>query len=292
MNMEKKQIKVSVRNLVEFLLRTGDIDSSFFRVNRAVEGTRIHKKIQKAQKEDYTPEVVLKYSVEYDEFILMVEGRADGIIEADAGVTIDEIKSTMSPLDIIDENYSEIHWAQAKCYAYIYAAQNNIETLNVRLTYCHLDTEEIKYLIESYSIEQLREFFEGLIQSYYNWAKLAYNWQIERDKSIKESNFPFDKYRKGQRELAVAVYKTITSEKNIFVKAPTGTGKTISTLFPSIKAMGEGHTSKIFYLTAKTITRSVAEEAFLIMRATGLKFRVVTLKAKEKIGETVAETTT
>lgn len=283
MNMEKKQIKVSVRNLVEFLLRTGDIDSSFFRVNRAVEGTRIHKKIQKAQKEDYTPEVVLKYSVEYDEFILMVEGRADGIIEADAGVTIDEIKSTMSPLDIIDENYSEIHWAQAKCYAYIYAAQNNIETLNVRLTYCHLDTEEIKYLIKSYSIEQLREFFEGLIQSYYNWAKLAYNWQIERDKSIKESNFPFDKYRKGQRELAVAVYKTITSEKNIFVKAPTGTGKTISTLFPSIKAMGEGHTSKIFYLTAKTITRSVAEEAFLIMRATGLKFRVVTLTAKEKI---------
>lgn len=283
MNTEKREIKVSVRNLVEFLLRAGDIDSSFFRVNRAVEGTRIHKKIQKAQKEDYRSEVTLKHSIEYQEFILVIEGRADGIIEGSDGVTIDEIKSTMSPLDIIDENYSEAHWAQAKCYAYIYALQNKIENLNVRLTYCHLETEEIKYLNKSFSIEQLKDFFEQLIQSYYSWAKLIYYWQLERDKSIKELKFPFEKYRKGQRELAVAVYKTITSNKNIFVKAPTGTGKTISTIFPSIKALGEGHTSKIFYLTAKTITRSVAEEAFSIMRSKGLKFKAVTLTAKEKI---------
>ena len=283
MNTEKKEIKVSVRNLVEFLLRTGDIDSSFFRVNRAVEGTRIHKKIQKAQNECYRPEVTLKHSIEYREFVLVVEGRADGIIESSDGITIDEIKSTMSPLDIIDENYNEVHWAQAKCYGYIYAIQNNIEKINIRLTYCHLDTEEIKYLSKSFSIEQLREFFDQLVQNYYSWAKLVYDWQQERDTSIKQLKFPFDKYRKGQRELAVAVYKTITSDKNIFVQAPTGIGKTISTLFPSIKAMGEGHTSKIFYLTAKTITRSVAEEAFSIMREKGLKFRAVTLTAKEKI---------
>lgn len=283
MNIDKKEIKVSVRNLVEFLLRTGDLDSSFFRVNRAAEGTRIHKKIQKAQKEDYRPEVTLKCNIEYDEFVLAIEGRADGIIESNDGITIDEIKSTMSPVEMIDENYSEVHWAQAKCYAYIYASLNNIESINVRLTYCHLDTEEIKYLLKSYSIAQLQEFFDSLVQNYYNWAKLAYNWQTNRDKSIRELKFPFDEYRKGQRELAVAVYKTITSAKNIFVKAPTGTGKTVSTLFPSIKAMGEGHSSKIFYLTAKTITRSVAEEAFSIMRTKGLKFRAVTLTAKEKI---------
>ncbi len=283
MNIDKKEIKVSVRNLVEFLLRTGDIDSSFFRVNRAAEGTRIHKKIQKAQKEDYRSEVTLKYNIEYDEFVLAIEGRADGIIESNDGITIDEIKSTMSPLEMIDENYSEVHWAQAKCYAYIYASLNNIENINVRLTYCHLDTEEIKYLLKAYSIAQLKEFFDSLIQNYYNWAKLAYYWQTNRDKSIRELKFPFDEYRKGQRELAVAVYKTITSAKNIFVKAPTGIGKTVSTLYPSIKAMGEGHSSKIFYLTAKTITRSVAEEAFSIMRKKGLKFRAITLTAKEKI---------
>ncbi len=283
MNMDKKEIKVSVRNLVEFLLRSGDIDSSFFRVNRAVEGTRIHKKIQKAQKEDYRPEVTLKYNVEYEEFILSVEGRADGIIEGNSDVMVDEIKSTLTPLEAIDENYSEVHWAQAKCYAYIYASLNSIEQINVRLTYCHLDTEEIKYLIKPFNISQLKEFFEELIHSYYNWAKLLYHWQSDRDMSIKNMRFPFEVYRKGQRELAVAVYKTITSGKNIFVKAPTGTGKTISTLFPAIKAIGEGNTSKIFYLTAKTITRSVAEEAFSIMRAKGLKFKAVTLTAKEKI---------
>lgn len=283
MNMDKKEIKISVRNLVEFLLRSGDIDSSFFRANRAVEGTRIHKKIQKAQKEDYKPEITLKFSVELEEFILSVEGRADGIIEGNGEVTVDEIKSTLTPLTVVDENYSEVHWAQAKCYAYIYAQQNNLKQINVRLTYCHLDTEEIKYLIKTFSISQLKEFFEELIDSYYSWAKLLYQWQCERDKSIKDMKFPFEAYRKGQRELAVAVYKTITSGKNIFVKAPTGTGKTVSTLFPAIKAIGEGSTSKIFYLTAKTITRSVAEEALSIMRAKGLKFKAVTLTAKEKI---------
>jgi len=283
MNKDKKEIKISVRNLVEFLMRSGDIDSSFFRVNRAVEGTRIHKKIQKAQKEDYRAEVTLKYNIEYDEFVLTIEGRADGIIEGIEGVTIDEIKSTMSPLELIDENYSKVHWAQAKCYAYIYATLNNVEKIDVRLTYCHLDTEEIKYLIRTFSIAQLTEFFDSLTKSYYNWARLVYDWQMKRDKSIKELKFPFDEYRKGQRELAVAVYKTIASNKSIFVKAPTGTGKTVSTLFPSIKAMGEGHTSKIFYLTAKTITRSVAEEAFSIMRKKDLKFKTVTLTAKEKI---------
>ena len=140
MNMDKKEIKISVRNLVEFLLRSGDIDSSFFRANRAVEGTRIHKKIQKAQKEDYKPEITLKFSVELEEFILSVEGRADGIIEGNGEVTVDEIKSTLTPLTVVDENYSEVHWAQAKCYAYIYAQQNNLKQINVRLTYCHLDT--------------------------------------------------------------------------------------------------------------------------------------------------------
>lgn len=283
MNMDKKEIKVAVRNLVEFLLRTGDIDSSFFRVNRAAEGTRIHKKIQKAQNGDYRPEVSLKYTVEYEEFLLTVEGRADGIIENINGITIDEIKSTMSPLETIDENYSELHWAQAKCYAYIYSVLNKLEQINVRLTYCHLDTEEIKYLDRTFKIGQLEEFFYSLLKSYYKWAKFVHDWQLIRDMTIKDMKFPFEEYRKGQRELAVAVYKTINSGKNIFVKAPTGTGKTVSTLFPAIKAMGEGHTSKVFYLTAKTITRSVAEEAFSIMRTKGLRFKAVTLTAKEKI---------
>ncbi|NLP13621.1 MAG: ATP-dependent DNA helicase [Clostridium sp.] len=279
----KKELKVSVRNLVEFVLRCGDIDSSFGGSSRAVEGTRLHKKIQKAQGEEYSAEVTLKTTVEFEGFSLVIEGRADGIIKEKGCFTVDEIKTTTMPIDSIDEDFNPVHWAQAKCYAYIHALKENLSEINIRLTYCHLDTEEIKYLIKTFDFVELKQFFYELIEKYYVWAKFDYDWQIKRNDSIKTLNFPFVQYRKGQRELAVAVYKTIAGGKKLYVKAPTGTGKTISTLFPSVKIMGEGHITKIFYLTAKTITRSVAEEALLIMRGKGLLVKNVTLTAKEKI---------
>lgn len=279
----KKELKIAVRNLVEFVLRTGDIDSSFGGSNRAAEGTRLHKKIQKAQGKEYSSEVFLKTTIEFDDFFLTVEGRADGVINEDGCFTIDEIKTTAVPLESIDEFYNPLHWAQAKCYAYIQAVNENLDNIKVRLTYCHLDTEEIKYLVEEFSFAQLKQFFDELVEKYHVWARLAFDWQIKRDSSIKDIVFPFEKYRKGQRKLAVAVYKTITEGKKLYVKAPTGIGKTISTLFPAVKAMGEGHTSKIFYLTAKTITGGVAKEAFAKMREKGLLLKTVTLTAKEKI---------
>ncbi|HOM02006.1 MAG TPA: ATP-dependent DNA helicase [Acetivibrio sp.] len=283
MSEYKKEVKISVRNLVEFVLRYGDIDSSFTGSSRAAEGTRIHKKIQKAQGKEYSAEVFLKSTVEFDDFFLTVEGRADGIINEDGCFTIDEIKSTTVPLELIDESYNSLHWAQAKCYAYIYAVNENLDRIKVRLTYCHLDTEEIKYLVSEFGIEELSRFFNELVEKYYVWARLSYDWEVKRNSSIKALEFPFEKYRKGQRKLAVAVYKTITEGKKLYVKAPTGIGKTISTLFPAVKAMGEGHASKIFYLTAKTVTGSVAKEAFAKMREKGLLCKTVTLTAKEKI---------
>lgn len=283
MNENKKELKISVRNLVEFVLRSGDIDSSFTGANRAVEGTRLHKKIQKAQGEEYSAEVTLKTTVEFDDFFLTVEGRADGIINENGYYTIDEIKTTTMSLELIDESFSPVHWAQAKCYAYIHALKEDLADIKVRLTYCHLDTEELKYLDRTFDRTELKQFFDELIEKYFVWAKLTHDWQVQRNSSIKGLEFPFKEYRKGQRELAVAAYKTVANEKKLFVKAPTGIGKTISTLFPSVKAVGEGHTSKIFYLTAKTITRSVAQEAFQRMREKGLLFKTVTLTAKEKI---------
>lgn len=280
---DRKELRVSVRNLVEFVLRCGDIDSSFGGSSRAVEGTRIHKKIQKAQSEEYSAEVTLKTTVEFEDFSLVIEGRADGIIKEKGCITVDEIKTTTMPLDSVDEDFNPVHWAQAKCYAYIHALNENLDGINIRLTYCHLDTEEIKYLIKSFDFLELKQFFNELVEKYYVWAKFEYDWQVKRNDSIKALNFPFARYRKGQRELAVAVYKTIAGGKKLYVKAPTGIGKTISTLFPSVKIMGEGHISKIFYLTAKTITRSVAQEALSIMREKGLLIKSVTLTAKEKI---------
>ncbi len=285
--MKQNEIKTSIRNLVEFILRSGDIDSRFVgsgrALERALEGTKLHQKIQKAGGENYTAEVQLKYIKECDDFLLILEGRADGIISEDSCIVIDEIKTTSVPLEYIDENFNYLHWAQAKCYAFIYGEQNGLKNIDIQLTYYNVDTDEIKRIRKDFNFNDLSEFFFELIDKYLMWAKLTREWCIVRNESIKKVKFPYKTYRKGQRELAVSVYKTICESKKIFVQAPTGIGKTISTLFPSIKAMGEGKTSKIFYLTAKTITRQVAEESIEEMRNCGLAFKSITLTAKDKI---------
>lgn len=283
--MIKEKLKVSVRGLVEFVLRSGDLNGEFVGNGnrRALEGARIHRKIQKSKNEKYTKEVSLKYEAEYDDFILAVEGRADGIIVDDGNVTIDEIKTISADIDEIDENHNPLHLAQAKCYAYIYSIQNDLDTINIQLTYYQIDNDEIKYLRYTYSIDELKAFFEDLLKKFYNWAIISYSWIKERNSSIKKMDFPYKNYRKGQRKLAVAVYRTIEREKKLFVQAPTGIGKTISTIFPSIKAMREGMTSKIFYLTAKTIAGTVADEMFKMLRNKGLRIKTLVITAKEKI---------
>ncbi len=281
--MASDVVRISVKNLVEYTLRAGDIDTRFVGTSRAVEGTRIHQKLQKAGGDKYMAEAQLKYEKNYKEFLFFIEGRADGIIIEDQQVVIDEIKTTAVPLERIDENFNPLHWAQAKCYGLIYGEQNHVEQLEIQLTYYNIDTNEIKRLRETFTLKELQTFFFGLLDTYLVWARHLKEWNELRDASIRKVNFPFTAYRKGQRELAVTVYKTISDNKKLFVQAPTGIGKTISTLFPAVKAMGENKTSKIFYLTAKTITRQVAEEAVNAMRDSGLDFKSITITAKDKI---------
>lgn len=283
--MVKEKIKISVRDLVEFILRCGDLNNEFLGSSnlRALEGTKIHKKIQSSKGENYKKEVTLRYEREFDEFIIAIEGRADGIIVDDDNVVIDEIKTTSANLDEIDEGYNPLHLAQAKCYAYIYSVQNGLNTIGVQLTYYQVDNDEIKYFRYTYSIDELKTFFDDLVKKYCNWASMSYNWIKERNSSIEKIDFPYKDFRKGQKKLMASVYKSIESGKKLFVQAPTGIGKTISTIFPSLKAMKKGLTPKIFYLTAKTIARTVAEETFNTLRGKGLKVKTLVLTAKEKI---------
>jgi len=288
---KNRDIKISVRNLVEFVLRAGDLDMRFMGSSRAVEGTKAHQKIQKENREkysvifgeEYLSEVSLKLDILYEGVSILVEGRADGILIKDNKVTIDEIKTVTKDVELIKEDYNSLHWAQAKCYAYIYATQNKLALINVQLTYYEIENEKTKKFVRAFSINKLQEFFDKIISSYFIWADITNKWNKTRDKTIKDMKFPFDSYRDGQRELAVSVYKTVVENKKMFVQAPTGIGKTISTLFPTVKAMGEGHTSKIFYLTAKTITRRVAEDAFDKMKENGLEFKTITITAKDKV---------
>ena len=225
----------------------------------------------------------MKLQIPCGEFDLRVEGRADGvIIKGDTSeVIIDEIKGILRDLSLIEQPVN-VHLAQAKCYAYIYAKQHSLREIGIQMTYCNLDTEEIRRFLSHYTYEALECWFEELISSYEKWARFQIKWEEKRNSSIRLVEFPFS-YREGQREVAAAVYRTILRKKKLFLQAPTGVGKTISTLFPSVKAIGEGLGEKIFYLTAKTITRTVAEQAFRILGEQGLQMKVITLTAKEKI---------
>ena len=277
-------IRISVRNLVEFILREGDIDN---RTGGGQDpenmqmGSRIHRKIQRQMGADYQAEVPLKTEIVCDGFILKIEGRADGLIHTKEQVMVDEIKGVLRELDRVQEP-AGIHLAQAKCYASMVAEQEEVDEIGVQMTYCQMETEEVKRFQYSYQSNELKVWFDEVIRQYKKWAKFQIEWRKARNASIKEIEFPFP-YRKGQRDLAVSVYRTILRQKKLFIQAPTGVGKTISTVFPAVKAVGEELGEKIFYLTAKTITRTVAEQAFETLREQNLKFKVITLTAKEKI---------
>ena len=159
----------------------------------------------------------------------------------------------------------------------------DIKNIDAQITYYHLETEEMKVYKRSFDIDGLEFFIKDLMNKYSLWIKMERDWRIERNASIDELKFPFEKYRPGQRELAANTYRTIIAEKKLFVNAPTGIGKTISTIFPAIKSMTHSNLDKIFYLTAKTITRTVAYDAVYKMQVNGLKFKTIAITAKDKI---------
>ena len=293
-NMDKShQVKISVRNLVEFIMRSGDINTSAIGVahkDAMARGSKLHRKLQKRMGSNYTAEYPLSIDmpVTYQdkEFIITVEGRADGILlveekEEMPGVYIDEIKGVYLDLDLLEEPF-DVHLAQAKCYAYMYGEKTGEKRVGVRMTYAHIETELTKYFEFTYEMVELKAWFAWLITEYAKWAHMQLKWQEERDTSIKEMEFPFP-YRAGQKKLVTGVYQTILREKRLYIEAPTGVGKTISTVFPAVKAMGEGLIEKVFYLTAKTITRTVAEETFGLLERNGARLKAITLTAKEKI---------
>lgn len=278
------QISVPVRRLVEFILRSGSIDQRFGSIDRMTEGSRLHKKLQKAGGSGYMSEVPLSYAVDCGAYTLLVEGRADGIISDSSGnVTIEEIKTTSLPVGSLEADFCGMHRAQAMCYGYMFAAQNPVRSICVRLTYYQRETGDIKRFERVHCIDELSLFFHSLVGRYRKWTDSLQQWISMRDASISRLAFPFSSYRKGQRELAVSVYKTVAGNRRLFCQAPTGIGKTISVLFPAVKAFSDGNTDKIFYLTPRTTARKSAEDTVTLMRGFGLRLRTVTLTAKDSI---------
>lgn len=281
--MDKPVVRISVRSLVEFILRSGDLDNRGGSSDREAmqKGSRLHRKIQGRMGSHYRAEVSLKYKTEYEDVGIQVEGRADGIFTEDGQCWIDEIKGVYADVSQLEKPV-EVHRAQAMCYAWIYAQEQKPEKIGVQMTYGNLDTEELKFFREEYTLEELGLWYQNLLDRYHKWIAYQLAWKKERNVSMSDLEFPFE-YREGQRKIVSGVYHTISTERQIFVQAPTGVGKTMSTIFPAVRAVGAGLGENIFYLTAKTITRTVAEEAFSILKEHGLKFKVITITAKEKL---------
>ena len=273
---------VQVRELVEFVLRRGDLDtqSQFVGPDRALAGIRGHQKIQRSRPAGYQTEIPVEQTVEADEFTLQIRGRIDGLLSTSQEVLLEEIKTVQGTWDHLAD---PLHWAQARCYGFIYARSQALDNLVIQLTYLELATGKVTELRQSFSFAELSDFFGATTAIYLDWLRERHQWCQGRDQSIRALAFPFPAYRPGQRDLAVAAYRVLANGGRLFLAAPTGIGKTISVLFPAVKALGEGKLERIFYLTARTVGRAIAEKALADLRQGGLKLRTVTLTAREKV---------
>lgn len=285
-----QKFQISVRELVEFVYRSGDLDMRFQGKSKMADGIKVHQKIQKSQGSDYTPEVSLQRQIVFEEedreIELVVSGRADGVLETPEGFVIDEIKGTSMFLEDIHEDSIPVHWAQAKIYGAIFCSDKALDQIEIQLTYANFETNEIKRLRKRLTAESLEDFFSETVTLYRKWLLFKSRWVEKRNESLAILDFPFKGYRAGQRQLAVSIYNTIKDGGILYAEAPTGIGKTMSSLFPGLKAMGQGLVDRIFYLSAKTITKVVAEEAVEKLRLSSehaLNLRTLTLTAKEKI---------
>lgn len=284
-HMINHKISISVREIVEFVLKSGDIKSVFLSSSRAVDGIKAHQKIQKRfakEYEQYEVEVPISHTIDVEDMTLEISGRVDGIIYDGKIPVIDEIKSVTQDLIYIEEDHSHLHWAQGKMYAYMHAKEHQLEEMTVQLTYVELGSHEIKQFQKMFNMMELEAFFMNTIRCYLVFAKKMAAYNTKKEESIEMLQFPFENYRSGQRKLMRSVYKVILEGEKLFARAPTGIGKTIGTLFPAIKSLTK-HPGKLFYLTAKTIGRDVAEKALELLEEKGLVLKRVTITAKDKI---------
>lgn len=280
-----KSLRLSVHQLVDFLLRSGDIDTRVFNRSSMNEGSRLHAVYQAKQGSDYISEYPLKKIFTVDEVEITLEGRADGIIKRKNGdYVIDEIKTTIAPLEEFKKDNYEWHIGQAKCYALMFAMEQKLKAIGVRLTYIRQGNEKEKEIVEEmFLFEDLNQYVHTLLEDYLSFYSIIFRKQEEKNNSIKELDFPFNNYRKGQRELAKYAYAVAKNGGKFFIEAPTGIGKTMSTLYPFIKASYLDDKAKIFYLTAKNSGKESAYQAINLLKDKGLKLNDIVITAKDKI---------
>lgn len=272
--MEKR--RVAVRTMVETILMSGSI-SPMASSQRMLDGIRAHQALQAAAAEGARNEVAVSGTVCSDNIELTVYGRIDRLYSDNR---IEEIKSTYLENGLLRGGDPQ-HWAQAKCYAFLYCQANGIDQIEVGLTYFHLPTGEITAFTGTHTRGELADFFLHLTDRYLHLLETEYAHERNLREEIRSMPFPYDTFREGQHELAAQVYYAIRERSALMAQAPTGTGKTMAVLFPALKALADGHAARLFYLTARTTQQEAAVQAVRLLKAPHL--RTVVISAKEKM---------
>ncbi len=285
--MELITVNVSVRDLVHFSIPCEGLRGSYVGVAKeGIEGHQImHCLLEQlsAPAGTYQKELPVTFPFSHKNYTLTVSGRLDGLVEIDGGYSLCEIKTTEKSLHLIEKDDYPAYWAQGRCYAYIVAREKGLEKINVLLVYFHRSTKEYRILEETSTLSELEKSFHSLVIPYINGLQKQHEWQVIRNQSIRLLSFPYSEFRKGQRRMSAAVYRAIRDGYKQFVQAPTGIGKTIGSLFPAIKAIGEGLLDKVFYLTARNTTQAIALQACEQMTEKGLRLKILHITAKEKV---------
>ncbi|ABO57874.1 ATP-dependent DNA helicase [Burkholderia vietnamiensis] len=272
---------VAVRAMCEFTARRGDLDLRFTPAPTALEGIAGHGAVTSARGARYETEIALAGTWG----TLTVRGRADGYDPL--ANRLEEIKTYRGSLDAMPANHRALHWAQAKVYAHLMCATRGLAEINVALVYFDIVSERETVLTETLSAEALAAFFAEQCACFVGWAEREAAHRAARDEALRALTFPHGQFRSGQRELAVSVYRAARDEGCLIAQAPTGIGKTLGTVFPMLKACGEGKLDHVFFLTAKTPGRALALDAARTLGAgtPALPLRVLELVARDKACE-------
>jgi DNA excision repair protein ERCC-2 len=275
-----KEFRVSAKEIAELLFGSGNITSDRVLQTRANEGIEIHQYWQSLYSERDFKEVFVKTTFSRDDILLEVTGRIDGILYGEQLITLEEIKSTHLDFEYLEIDTFPEHMVQAKLYAYIYMLEKDLKKIKVVLTYIQVENRENIQFEKTYTFKTLETFFTKTVSSYLEWVQKLATHEEERLKSIEGLSFPFPEYRINQRELMAHVYRSILDKDILYAIAPTGIGKTIATLFSSLKAI---HTpkQKIFYCSAKNDGKVIALDTISILEKSGLIAKTCEITAKD-----------
>lgn len=272
---------IAVKELAYFVCQSGNLTTEFFSNHDLEAGKKAHQHHQSKYNENSKKEVYVKTDITYQNTTYTLHGFIDGVLQIEDKIIIEEIKSTLLELDEITLDYHKEHLAQLKIYGYLYAINNNLEYVNLRLTYLSTVDYSIKSFDLTQNVNELEEFVLNIFEEYATWLALLDESMINKQETISSMKFPFKEKRLGQNKLMKEVYQTFEDESILYSIAPTGIGKTMATLFAALKSLKEK--DKLFYLTAKGSGKTAPLEAIELLGKNGLKIKAIDITAKRKI---------